>query len=555
MNITNEELINQVRILADELKRTPKMREFKFAKVAGYRFKSWNNFLRTAGLKPNLIINDFDNLTNKELLEIVDKELDRIGSTTFSAYNKHKSKNAPSFSYVKKRTGLKWNEMLEVLNKELNIKNMTNEELLQQLKDVANKTGKTPSKNDLFNMGINADIYYSKFGGYNNALELAGLKTNFNKNKVVHSDEELLKMYVELCKKIGKPATSRDIDDNLQYSSDVFVMRFGSINKLRELAGYNTVDYTKKYSKGDIKIKLIAAYKEKGRRLKNHELKQLSKDDSNFPSISTVCRHFNTTKISKVWEEIEKEYHINTYGKDLIEQVQTLAKEMGKTPTVKDFELSGKAQYIFGSWNNFIKKAGLKPNIKFNNCANLSTEKIIEMARKEIERIGSTSSNEYVKHRSIEAPSYDIIKKKLCAKTWNEALIKMGFSPNNYSKKSKKQKQKNKKCKVSYCNAAARAKGYCGKHYNQIWTHGCIKDGYTDEEIRQYTERMRNRKSPVNSKTGVKGVRINKNGTYSVRIVDKGKEYHLGTYDTLAEAKKARLEGEKKYWGKIYTKD
>lgn len=553
--MTNEELINQVQILAEELDRTPKMREFKFAKVAGYRFKSWNNFLRTAGLKPNLIINDFANLTNKELLEVVDKELDRIGSTTFSAYNKHKSKNAPSFSYVKKRTGLKWNEMLEKLNKELNLENKTKEELLQQLKDISLSLGKTPSKNDLLNMGINADIYYYKFGSYNKALKLAGLDVNSEKSKVIHSDAELLKMYVDLCKKIGKPATSRDIDDNLQYSSDVFIMRFGSINKLRELAGYNTVNYTKKYSKGDIKTKLIAAYKEKGRRLKNHELKQMSKDDSSFPSISTICRQFNTTKISKVWEGIEKEYHINTDGKDLIEQVQTLAKEMGKTPTVKDFELSGKAQYIFGSWNNFIKKAGLKPNMKFNNCANLSIEKIIKMARKEIERIGSTSSNEYVKHRSIEAPSYDIIKKKLGVKTWDEALIKIGFAPNNYSKKRKKIETKSKKCKVPYCNAISKTTGYCGKHYTQMWTHGCIKDDYTDEEVKQYTERMRSRKAPVNSKTGIKGVNILKNGRYRVRIVDKGKEYYLGTYYTLAEAKQARLEGEKKYWGKIYTKD
>ena len=46
---------------------------------------------------------------------------------------------------------------------------------------------------------------------------------------------------------------------------------------------------------------LIALYLNKGRRLTVKELAQ----ESSIPSYSTILYNFKTTKISKVWEEIE----------------------------------------------------------------------------------------------------------------------------------------------------------------------------------------------------------------------------------------------------------
>lgn len=63
-------------------------------------------------------------------------------------------------------------------------------------------------------------------------------------------------------------------------------------------------------------------------------------------------------------------------------------------------------------------------------------------------------------------------------------------------------------------------------------------------------------KIPVSNKTGIKGVhKYKRTGKYEAYITNKGTKYHLGAYDTLEEAKQARLEGEKRYWGKIYSKD
>lgn len=50
--MTNEELIKEVKKLAKELGRTPKKREFEHYNKVYYRYGTWNNFLREAGLKP-----------------------------------------------------------------------------------------------------------------------------------------------------------------------------------------------------------------------------------------------------------------------------------------------------------------------------------------------------------------------------------------------------------------------------------------------------------------------------------------------------------------------
>lgn len=57
-----------------------------------------------------------------------------------------------------------------------------------------------------------------------------------------------------------------------------------------------------------------------------------------------------------------------------------------------------------------------------------------------------------------------------------------------------------------------------------------------------------------NSKTGYKGVGIAKNGKYIAYIKLRGKRKHLGTYEDIEEAKKARRMAEKLYYQPIIDK-
>lgn len=54
-----------------------------------------------------------------------------------------------------------------------------------------------------------------------------------------------------------------------------------------------------------------------------------------------------------------------------------------------------------------------------------------------------------------------------------------------------------------------------------------------------------------NSKTGIKGVSKIKDGKYIAYIKLKGKRKHLGTYDDIEEAKKARKKAEEMYYKPI----
>lgn len=57
-----------------------------------------------------------------------------------------------------------------------------------------------------------------------------------------------------------------------------------------------------------------------------------------------------------------------------------------------------------------------------------------------------------------------------------------------------------------------------------------------------------------NTKTGYKGVSIIKNGKYIAYIKLRGKRKHLGTYEDIEEAKKARKMAEKMYYQPIIKK-
>ncbi|MCD3319507.1 hypothetical protein G8V07_11485 [Clostridium botulinum D/C] len=120
---------------------------------------------------------------------------------------------------------------------------------------------------------------------------------------VKETNEELLQMYINFSKKIGKSASVKDLNSNKEiYNADVFTIRFGGMTELKELAGFKTINGNKKYTKEKIKELLLQKFKEKGRRLYNSEINK----DKDLPCTKTVCQYFHTTKTSIVWEQILK---------------------------------------------------------------------------------------------------------------------------------------------------------------------------------------------------------------------------------------------------------
>ncbi|MCY1103769.1 HNH endonuclease [Shouchella clausii] len=83
------------------------------------------------------------------------------------------------------------------------------------------------------------------------------------------------------------------------------------------------------------------------------------------------------------------------------------------------------------------------------------------------------------------------------------------------------------------------ARSDAGKAMQQYNKEHLIKDGVYTHLL---TSKVRS-----DSKTGVKGVTITKNGKYQARIAVKNQHIHLGLFNTLEEAAAARKEAEEKY--------
>ena len=75
-------------------------------------------------------------------------------------------------------------------------------------------------------------------------------------------------------------------------------------------------------------------------------------------------------------------------------------------------------------------------------------------------------------------------------------------------------------------------------------------DGYHSKNCKWAThvEQARNQRIYKNNSTGIKGVCKRKNGKYQVCIGIKTHSKYIGTFETIAEAKRARQAAEEKYW-------
>lgn len=126
MAVTKEELVNQVRMLAEELGRTPTKMDFEMdwrvasPETARRQFGSWNKFLETAGLKANQQHRERIYATNDEMIAQVKMMAKELGRTPTRLEFDRSSKTS-SASAIVKRFG-SWSNFLEAAGLELNVK-------------------------------------------------------------------------------------------------------------------------------------------------------------------------------------------------------------------------------------------------------------------------------------------------------------------------------------------------------------------------------------------------------------------------------------------------
>lgn len=114
-------------------------------------------------------------------------------------------------------------------------------QLLQKIKDVSEKIGRTPSKNEFIdNTGGQRYVHliYKIYGSWEKAVKLAGLmpKERIKNGYKKYSDDELLEYLKLFAIENNKIPTYTDFARGLLPTYETYIRRFGSIEKARQLA-------------------------------------------------------------------------------------------------------------------------------------------------------------------------------------------------------------------------------------------------------------------------------------------------------------------------------
>lgn len=258
--------------------------------------------------RPNL---DYNNMTDEEILEIFKNNYYKIQPNDATEYIK--KCNVPSLYILKTKLNLKWNDaLIKIGIKKEDLKFDRSRNYIKIYNEMIDEMGYIPSiiefrkylkENKITD--ITGGII-KKYGTYNKFLNEYGLEINGTTPTIVkETNEELLKIYKDFCKKLGRVAKTTDLNESEEiYNSSIFSIRFGGFNNLRRIAGYEEYERVKKrYSKIKITNILKEEYVKLARRLTVDEINKVKE----LPNQATILKYFKTTKISDVWEEVEQE--------------------------------------------------------------------------------------------------------------------------------------------------------------------------------------------------------------------------------------------------------
>ena len=275
-------------------------------------FGSWRKALEELGFMEPKEYVEYD----KEKLFLILKKMVRSGKLK-KRTDIVKIEGIPSDKYVINLWS--WEELSRLLEIEKPYIKYTTEILIEKYNEMKrmekyrNKRISTIEYNK--ETGIDSQTISKYFGSWNNFWEIVG-NEGWKSTKITYTDKELLNLYMKVSKKLGKEeegATAQELEDELGFSPGIFSIRFGGLNNLRKILNLRERNEgTLRYTKEEIKKKLLEKYKEYGRILTVRELKKMHKklnEEENwiFPGDTTILKYFQTTKMSEVWKEVLKD--------------------------------------------------------------------------------------------------------------------------------------------------------------------------------------------------------------------------------------------------------
>lgn len=304
--------------------------------------------------------------TKEELIRII-RDYSEVIERTPKMKEVACDRNLPPINQFLKMFG-SWNGALE--NAELKINRVgryNDNEILRKLVEIKIKKNRNPKLDDLkyFNNAPSSEVYFRKFGSWNNALRLAGLKINVRKD---YKKEELLKLLMDKAKELGRSPKIKDLGSkNNMPDKDPYERCFGGFNKALEVADLEVMYVFRKWAKEDVINWLVYKYQELGRTPGIRDFD----NDVRTPSKGTVRKLFGN------WTNALREANVPVRRffseKELINILHKLYLELNRTPTREELkERTDCPSYIpfvikFGSYTAACLRAGLVPNDGRNN--------------------------------------------------------------------------------------------------------------------------------------------------------------------------------------------
>ncbi|KLV18336.1 homing endonuclease associated repeat-containing protein [Bacillus anthracis] len=200
-----------------------------------------------------------------------------------------------------------------------------------------------------------------------------------------YNKEKIIELIQKKAKELNRVPKLKDITTVSQYRIN---LHFGNWSKALEAAGVkpnkvgrNRGKYNKhnKYNKEQI-IELIQK--------KAKELNRVPKLKETIPQhvLNKIFDNWNDALIAAGFDPNRKYNPNSRYltDKQILENIQSVASKLGKTPRLEDVPYSKIAINRFGSWSNALLVAGLKLETK----GNYTKEELIQIIRDKYERLG-----------------------------------------------------------------------------------------------------------------------------------------------------------------------
>jgi hypothetical protein len=312
-NPSKEKLIKSVHVFFATHKRSPRAIDCKkenglYDTKTYYKFlnvDSWPKVLQSVNLPIYFECYKTNDRNEIEILIEVSLFIRRNKITSARAYDKRKKKekeNLPSSFALVTKYGT-WSNVLKQAGLALNKIRHNKKSFIKCLKILASN-GSIPTLKEFANhLKVPARSITKHVGPFNEFIISQGFTPRFNTpDNVAESKEQLKELYIGFSKKNGyaNGAPSKALDESSGiYNSDVFLIRFGSMNELKVACGFESSTKNKKqFTTEKIRSLLIKEYELLNRKPTIEEIRL----NKNLPSPTTIMRYFKSSSFERIWE-------------------------------------------------------------------------------------------------------------------------------------------------------------------------------------------------------------------------------------------------------------